>query len=114
MKETELTRTFQKAAEAFFTRFSDLNPKWITDSKWAHLELEIPPKSDTGFDVNAAIREDEIIVFGAGVDGGSRAAFLSTCRAAEYPIRGYWRGRRNCASALDGLDAHAHDSSRHE
>ena len=66
MKETDLARTFQSIAKAFFTRFPNLNPKWITDSTWADLELEIPSQKESGFDVFASIQGDEITVFGGG------------------------------------------------
>ena len=66
MMKTDLTRTFQSMAEAFFARHPNLKPKWLTDSTWADLELEIPPQDDCGFSVSASIRGDEIIVFGAG------------------------------------------------
>jgi hypothetical protein len=66
MKETDLARTFRGMAEEFFAHYPDLHPKWVTDSTWADLELEIPPQDDNGFTVSASVRGHEIIVFGAG------------------------------------------------
>ena len=66
MKDTDLTRTFRSLAEKFFARYPELKPKWLSHSTWADLELEIPPQDNTGFTVTACIRDDEIIVFGAG------------------------------------------------
>lgn len=66
MNETDITRRFRDVAREFFARYPSLNPRWPTNSKWADLELEIPPQDDSGFSVSASIRGEEIVVFGAG------------------------------------------------